>query len=794
MRKQLLHSATATAILAFLLVAVPGRAADTDFEIFAFSETSGNMVPMRCSDDPGEGATYAHLAARLASARGKADGLVLLAGGLLGDDPFSRYLATRGAWATRRLEDLMAMAGIHAAVPGVGEFALPGGHSIPLLRHLAEDAVPYGALNLDCGAADSALCQTLRDRGVRIHTIRGLRVAVLSLIGPATVQFADPRNRDHKAMREPALVASEAATRLRAEGEADLVVALVNLDQEATSPARTMAFARAVKGVDLVVAGLGRNLEARAGLDLVRLDGGRCYVVGVAPGVDALTRIAVHVEIVGGRPTIRELEVSRLPTVDAPPLAEATHLLSQTAAEFCAMSMRPLRSGRLEAPISAWRFLRYAMEVARREVGADLTVFTSDSLWADPDERLEGAITAEDLNRMFPRWELAVLDVKGAALRGFLAAAVHAGDGPSPKGVEVLGASLEGPPPAQKVFINRRLLDDGRWYRLVTTRYLALGGRGALAPLLPGARPVPLDETIFIRELVRSFLDRDRPLRLGGNPPLRPEEDFRDLWDLPRWDLSSAATVAFTQVHIDKAADRSYDDPQLNRAELLGLNGDLLTRAVLSNRIMLWNNLLQLQYGETSTGDGGLQETRDRIVLESAWSWTWLRNRITRGQAWIPVPMLKAKLESEFTRAPAADHHHLEGTATLGPQWLPTDQISLFFGYGLRNELSDPGDPLHQGLEVGYAVNRMPLLRDRFGTPMLELESRFELFWSDLGARHILKGLGSTALHVALLDWLRFFVSVNLFLFKEQDHATAFAVDTSAGLSFLGAFSVQDYW
>ncbi len=353
---------------------------------------------------------------------------------------------------------------------------------------------------------------------------------------------------------------------------------------------------------------------------------------------------------------------------------------------------------------------------------------------------------------------------------------------------------MEGAGAARKVTINGRLIDDARWYRVVTTRYLALGGRGALAALLSTARPIPRDETLFLRELVRRFLDRDRPKRLGENPPIRPTEDFRDLWDLPRWDLSTAATLSFSQIHVDKAAEATYEDPQLNRAELLGLTGDLQARAVLSNRIMLWSSLLQLQYGETSTGGGALQETRDRIMLESAWSWTWLRNRYTRGQAWIPVPMIKGKLESEFTRAVGAPRHHLEGTATLGPQWLFTDYASLFFGYGLRNELTDPGDPLHQGLEFGYAITRTPLLRGRTGTPILEVESRFELFWSDLGARDKLKGLGSAALHVALLDWLRFTISMNAFVYKERGREVAWALDNAAGLSLLGTFSVQNYW
>ena len=776
-----------------LLAPAAGAAEERSFQILAIGELSGAMVPMRCAKETRATTTYAHLAARLSAARGGGPTLTLLSGGLLGDDPFSRYLATRGAVATRRLDALLGLAALDAAVPGTGEFSLPGGHSVPLLSRLSEGAVPYGALNLDCPATNAPLCRALVGHGLRIRTIAGLRVAVLSLIGPGTVGSADPRNMDHAGLLDPAKTATETAARLRAAGEADLVIALVNLDKEADSPAGAVAFARAAAGVDLVVAGLGRNLDGRIGLDLIRFDGGRRFLVGVAPGVDPLTRIRIHTRDHEGGHRVDAVEVEHLRTGSETPVPGAAHLLSQTVSEFCAVSMRPLRAGRLAAPMSAWQLLRYAMEIARRELGADLTVFTSDTLWADPDERLDGAITAEDLNRMFSLSELAVVEVKGAALKGLLVASVHDGDGPSPKGLEILGARVEGPDTARKITINGRLLDDGRWYRLATTRYLALGGRGALAALLPTARIIPRDETLFLRELVRRFLDHDRPRRLGGNPPIRLEEEFRDLWDLPRWDLSGAATLAFNQIHIDKGA-ATYEDPQLSRTELLGLNGDLQTRAVLSNRIMLWNSLLQLQYGTTSTGGADLQETRDLITLESAWSWTWLRNRYTRGQAWIPVPMLKSKLESEFTRAPGAPRHHLEGTATVGPQWLFTDYASLFFGYGLRNELSDPGDPLHQGLEFGYALTRVPLLRGKTGTPIIEVESRFELFWSDLGARDKLKGLGSAALHVALLDWLRFTVSMNAFVYKERGREVAWALDNAAGLSLLGTFSVQNYW
>ncbi len=789
------HPVIATLLtLSVLLAPGAGAAEDRSFQILAVGELSGAMVPMRCAKEPGAATTYAHLAARLAASRDAAPTLTVLSGGLLGDDPFSRYLATRGAAATHRLDDLLAYAALDAAVPGTGEFSLPGGHSVPLLSQLSEGAVPYGALNIECPATDAPLCRALLRRGVRIHTVAGLRIAVLGLIGPGTVASADPRNMDHAAILDPAKTATEAAARLRATGEADLIVALLNVDTEADAPAGAVAFARAAAGVDLVVAGLGRNLNGRAGLDLIRFDGGRRFLVGVAPGVDPLTRIRVHVTARENGQGIGAIEVERLQTGSETPIPEASHLLSQTVSEFCAVSMRPLRAGRLAAPMNAWQLLRYAMEIARRELGADLTVFTTDTLWADPDERLEGAITAEDLSRMFSLSELAVLEVKGAALKGLLLASVHDGDGPSPKGLEVLGARVEGPDTARKITINGRLLDEGRWYRLATTRSLALGGRGALAGVLPTARLASRSETIFLRELVRRFLDRDRPLRLGGNPPIRPEEEFRDLWELPRWDLSGAATFTFNQIHIDKAETATYEDPQLNRAELLGVNGDIQTRAVLSNRIMLWNSLLQLQYGESSSGGGDLQETRDLITLESAWSWTWLRNRYTRGQAWIPVPMIKGKLESEFTPAAGAPRHHLEGTATVGPQWLFTDYASLFFGYGLRNELTDPGDPVHQGLEFGYAITRVPLLRGKTGTPIIELESRFELFWSDLGARDKLKGLGSAALYIALLDWLRFTVSMNAFVYKEQGSGAAWALDNAAGLSLLGGFSVQNYW
>jgi len=781
-------------LLTLLVAPASARGNDHSFQILAFGDLSGAMVPMRCADEPGDGPTYAHLLATAAAEREAAPTLMVLAGGLLGDDPFSRYLATRGAWATRRLDELLGMAELDAAVPGVGEFALPGGHSIPLLSQLSSGAVPYGALNLACPEEDAPLCSALVERGLRVRAVGDLRVAVISLVGPATLQFADPRNTDHRAVLDPVKVASEAAARIRATGSADLVVALVNLDREQESPAAAVAFARAVSGVDLVVAGLGRNLAGRAGLDVIRFDGGRRFLVGVAPGVEALTRIHIRAAPVDTGPRLRSVAVHRVDTSAVHPTATAAHLLFQTVSEFCAVSMRPLLSGRLEEPITAWRFLRYVMEIARREVGADLTVFTSDTLWADPAERLEGAITAEDLNRMFPLWELAALEVKGATLKAFLLSTSQSTDKPSPNGIEVLGARIEGPTTARKVTVNGRLIDDGRWYRIVTTRYLALGGRGALSALLPEARPVPVDETFFIRELVRRFLDRDRPRRLGKNTPIRPDEEFRDLWDLPRWDLSGAAAFSFNQIHIDKTEDAAYDDPQLSRAELLGLSGDLSTRAVLSNRVMLWSNLLQLQYGETSTGGGGLQETRDLITLESAGSWTWLRNRYTGGTAWIPVPMLKGKVESEFTPAAGATRHHLEGTATLGPQWIFSDQASAFVGYGLRNELTDPADPIHQGLEFGYALTRVPLLRTKTGAPILEVESRFELFWSDLGARDKLKGLGAAALHVALLDWLRFTVTMNAFVYKERGSNVAWALDNAAGLSLLGSFSVQKYW
>ena len=312
----------------------------------------------------------------------------------------------------------------------------------------------------------------------------------------------------------------------------------------------------------------------------------------------------------------------------------------------------------------------------------------------------------------------------------------------------------------------------------------------------------------FLQELVHRFFDKDRHSAGVQDQPIQTAANFISLWERPLWEFILGLNGSLTNVSIDNPGD--YGETQLtSRSPNTGFKTEGEVSVIRSNRNHRFADYLKAQYGMLQIGEGSFNETQDLITEELQYSWTRWRNREGRGRFWIPAPLVKGKLETEFTAAPKVyrkdddgnylfgdvgqkmleyqPYHHLEVTGTAGFEWLLGEKVSLGLGYGLRTEaLASQGSGrrgLQTGLEVYYQIIKLPLY---MWTPSrgLTLNSKFDLFYSDWTDKHTLKSSGSTKLVASVLGPLSFTVGLDFFLFQTGDSKLAYAVDTMFGLSF----------
>lgn len=768
-------------LCAALVMAGRGAAAEDKgpaLSILAWGGLAGTMTSMSCRDSGADGADYARL---LAAIKALADDstLLLSTGNVLGDDPFSRYLSFAGGTGTERMSGLLKKSKAVMSCLGPGELSLSSGLSIPFLLELEAASVSFAAANLEC-REDAELCPLLKSHGTRMLRLGETRVALVALVGQKLLSEANPANLDYREILDPVAEGQRLAQRARKQG-ADLVIALVNMDSMESCPTEALAFAQRVTGFDLILSGHNSEFGNPAPtLVSASLHDGWTRLVEIYPGSARLTKIILR----PGQGGKLQVEVEHLDTAGYEPDPGVASALAQTRSEFCTFSMREVEGARLARTMTAAEFRQYVMEVARRRTRADLSMFSGDTLWLDPAESFSGALREGDMARLFPARELAVLEVRGKYLGPFLKAVLAQGQATS---LNILGAAAVN----DAVEVNSRPLETDSRYRFVTTNFMASGGGGLLTPILPYCRKIGPDEPLFLREVMKRYFEKDRAVLLGHKGPVDPDRDFVSLWELPRWDFRNSVALYFSNIYIQN--DAAYDRSQFARSEALGLSGEVQSVARRSNRMMIWNNLLLARYGESSIEGAPLMETQDLLSLETSLSWTRFRN-VYGPIVWIPVPMLKGKLESEFSTDAQRDYRHLEGTVTAGPQWIISDDFTISAGYGLRRELLYPDGRLKQGLEFLYRLNTLPLFR-RGDVNVLELSSWFELFWSRVSSQEpTLEGIGSATLGFNLFEWLKMNLNANIYLFKEGGASPAFSADTAAGLSLMASFSSQRYW
>ena len=706
--------------------------------------------------------------------------------------------------------------GAVAIVPGLREFSIPYRMFLEFVPDFIRDGVPFRADNLECDK-EAPACKMLAGTGPLTMEVNGVAVGVISLVGPHVAAAVHPDNVKQLTFKDPVVVANELAVSLRKVSRVDLVVAVVNLEESPGSVTRTMEFFREVRGIDVIIAG-GAVAEQK---DLpvfasATAGEGSTLLVASPRAPHFLGRVALKLERKGKRYRV----VAATPHMDRVGAfsrnPEAAEVLSQALAEFCSLAGRVLGTGRVYPPMNWNSFVEYVMEIVRRQMRADLAILSADSVQLVRTASVKGPMTVGLMSHAFAKHEMVRLSVLGQDLSTFLLGYQSgAAEPPLAGNLFLAGATVLAD---AAVYINERPLNLKRRYTIATTDFLASGGKSYLKALL--ASPYTRREAsgYFLQELVQRFFSRDLDGPPDGSTEINVKRDFSSLWERPLWEVNMGLNGSVTNVTIDNPGN--YSETQLiSRSPHTGFKGDGTLQLTVSTRDHKVSDYFNVQYGMVQVGEGPYDETKDLVTEELTYAWTRLRNVQGKGRVWVPAPLAKGKLETEFSGAPAIlvtdddgtpvldpdtgvelreyePFHHLELTALAGFEWLFGTKASAGLGYGVRVEaLATEGSGRQgpqAGIELYYQINALPLFMWKAGSSVT-LDSRFELFYSDWADDDTLKGVGSTRLTAAVLGPLSFTLGFDLFLFRTGSSGLAYSFDTMAGLSVTYDAALQQF-
>ncbi len=780
--------------------AKPGRKTIT---IAHFGNLDGAFTEVACRPDRRGRVTFANLIQELHEIGKGGHTLVLSSGNVLGDAPFFDFLFRQGESGIDFLMQMLRASGVELLVPGVSEFLVPYRMFLEFLGDFDKAGCRYRSINAD--AKPESAAATLAAHAVLERDYGGVKVAVIPVLGPAISGGVQPGNIAGLTIASPVEKTNALAAAARANGT-DLVVALVNLEVVPGGTGATIDFVRRLEGVDMVVAGgLADVGQTEPVIRSARIGPHQTLLVGTPRAPEALGIVTVRMGRRGAHWVVDSIEAASHTVSSFRRHDEVDELLKQATAEFCSLGTRFVGDGLVDPAMLRADFLSYVLEIVRRELRTDLSVLSVDSLREGESESIEGPVTAGFLARMFSRHEVVVVSVQGQDLARFVSSYSTSSDPDLKTHLTMAGAQrlADG-----SIEVNERPLHDKRRYTIATSDFLATGGKGYLATLLaaPATRVKPT--RFFLREMVHRFFDRNQFSQFAADQSINRETSFPLLWDRPLWEFNLTANGGVSNVSIANPGD--YAETQLtSRSPNTGIKGDGQFLVIMSTRDHKVSEFLKAQYGMVQIGDNDFNETQDLVTQELQYSWTAWRNRKGKGRFWIPAPLVRGKLETEFSSAPAVfqknddgsasvdgngdgvlaydPYHHLEVTGVAGIEWLFGSQASAGLGYGFRSELlatdGSGAEGLNAGVEVYYQINKLPLYT--WGTSgSFTLDSRFELFFADWGDDRTLKSSGSTKLIASVVGPLSVTLGFDFFLYRSGELGLAYAFDTMVGLAF----------
>jgi hypothetical protein len=796
--KALRWSAAAVAAT-LLLLAGPARAQriETIARVLATSDVDGRFVHPVCDRAdtlrPSDHAAFTYALVRQAAEPDEP--LVVDMGGLLAPHGVARYAADHRPGS---LADMVRDLGYDALAFGLNDLAAPRDGMLAVARELRVRGIPTIASNLRCGEEAAELCEIVVDGsdGPSMHLVNGRRTAVLSVLRPSSTQLVAPDRARGIEFDAPVETLAR-LTRIARDQGAEMVVAVIDAAIEGGPVELATQIPEDARPDLLLVSGDDEILFARPSTV-------RPVLVGAPPNDAVEVRIRESEEIRDGYEMLAQPLEGRGITVGEPVL----DWIDAIGDDYCDAWGRPLEGGHLEEPMDVDAMLQMAAEIMREVAGADVAVLNREALDTRWSPAQPGALTASDVYIALEFDEpLQMAEVNEGWLKQL---ARNAQDNPS---LATPGLTWTGSGASTSTKVGGHATESRAEYSVVTIRFLAAGGDGALPALPGGNRWINLGDTT-LRSVVLDYLERQRPED--------PRETLEDPGDTLQWIFRADANLTFSGSRIDNprrqcpdpgargdlscdaagfqldaggGRQAAYATSQLAQSDVLTFGFQLDMAANAAAPDWTWQNTANLLYSTAWTepaGDTGsaFVEASDYIRLRSALSWRGLRDA-DEDQWYVPDPTVDVFVESEFTEPDDRDWHWLLTRPVLGLRFQLLDKLQLQLSGGFQMQPLDPEMEVEAGAGATLTLSPWDFLK--MGSRYARLAFSFDYFWTrDIGQeiqsdpqslnrnRGTLRGTLDGSFDLA--GPLALVVSFNILLQHEDGQDVGAAISGTAGI------------
>ncbi len=634
--------------------------------LFVTSGVGGHLAEPEC-----DGAhdllptSFAHYAPWLVAASHDRDHpLVVDTGGLLAPGGVAMFAAREDPTA---LAALVQQLGYRALAFGIDDLSAPRAPMIAVMAELRARGIPMLADNLWCDPSAHRLCDVLVDGsdGTPMFEVGEERTALLAVVAADALHRVAPDRARGLQVQAPKDYLPGAMRRARTRG-ATLVVVSFDGGGAPSAAARALTLVAALppdaKPDILLIADAGQELL------FARPVGFRPAMVSAPPGAGARLQIRRNMQTHGF-----DVMARPLPEVDAPPAA-VQGFIENMGPRYCGAWGSVLPGGRLHGPIDGPGMLALSAGAMRHAADAEIAILNHGALDPAWHPARPGALTASDVHVALPYDDPLVVARVPASWLKKVAKSASAAD------LLALGLTSDG----TTIKVNGRpLLDDGR-YRVVTIRFLASGGDGAL-PAGPRWEPV---HDASLRSAVLHYLGRTRRRD--------PREAFSGPDREPEWVFRSDANLTFAGSATDNPASatgegQAYTATQLTSADTLSFGFQLDLHLSATAPFWGWDNEMLASYRTTRTGTNPYAEGDDQLFYRTTLRWRGIRQSLNR--PWVPDPYFEGYLESEITRPPERSYHHLLLRPTVGFGFPLTGKLTLKLAAGVERELLESHGP-----------------------------------------------------------------------------------------------------
>lgn len=774
------------------------------------SDIFGRFAWPGCQTRPRDKAEMGHLVASVAERtkqiRDEGGGvpLVVAAGSMTRPDVLGNFVFKDATLAPVAVE-LIRRVGFDAVGVGMFDFGVKPTAFRRYLTLMRNAKVPLLASNVACRNRSDFPCSHLGGRNTRYVIVErgGLKIGVFGVVREDLVKRILTRSGKGITVEDVTESARATIAVLRNKEKVDFIVALAAVNVEADTPLPSLEFVRRL-GADapeVIIAdtmferGLGNYMAQ------IRRSSGP-VILGTDRFGQTMGEAIIYYRRDKGRVYVDHIGVHKHRAVDAKAAAEDAQRSKQLLDGMCRVLDRTIDGAQFAKPMSYSSFMRYALDIMRRNTKAEIALL-NESAVADTTFPMSGKLTEEKLLRAIrTETKVGTVWITGDRLK------------------ELLGTHLDSDDPS--LFIAGVTHKDGDWevngrallssyeYRVATTAFVASGG-DLLVDLDEEFRPTKTT----LRRMVIDFF-KSGGARLDGDPAIDAESDFTNLGR--EWLLSTnfSLSVGVDNVSISNGDHNDrYFRPPLWRDRLVSLNIDArlefiaesqhhifeaLATAIYSKDWLAWFSWDDTIHRPVEATDQ--VETLDELRIILGYRSRYLRGLVGFNRWWAPEPFIQGVFITEFTPSGMYAVTHPDGSITdheyyymemIGTVGFGLVLHPMFFpklGFAYRGELLTPTDARvnhgtsSAGLYTGYNLRRIQVISSP--SHPVELESRGDFYFTDLGNRNRIELAAESKLSFGITRVLRFSLTHRFYLIDihREDISVANDIIASLGVNF----------